>query len=248
MTHTRFASSYALALLLGLISLPAWGQAPPKASKVSALQNASEARWQVAVGATWLNPDGEIRLVRGDRKVVTNDAFSNAGIDGRVAYRVRRRIGISLSVSHATFSFLDRESFTIGEVIEERDDLHYTVFLGGVDVHLLPRRRWDPYVTGQVGYVLFNNELHLRSERVLPDDLSTINPEDIIFAVKDFIGIGVKAGLNWPLADRWFLNLEAGMTLTRLLADLIDQHRRRNNVVDLPLNPWGGSLRLGYRF
>ena len=206
--------------------------------------------WSFNGGLSWLELNGERRLVRGDRKVVTTNADGGLAPFLAASFKLSNRYSLTFGATRVTSSYTHTETFTNGLSVGTTDDLTLGMITGGV------KRSWGApgasqlNVDAHLAFLRYNDRLDLLSEQQLPADLSTINPTPFTLDVLNSFGAGLGIGVEVPLGDSGlFLSSGARLTLGFMPADIIDdpEDPEDGHDVNSPMHPLAIGLGLGYR-
>lgn len=207
--------------------------------------------WSMSGGVGWTALNGARRLVRGDRKVVTTDASGGwtPFIEAGVGLGDRYTLSFRVSTLHARYTH--NEAFTNGMELETSDDLPIRMFTGGVGRLWTPGHGATVTVGMHIAYLAYGDTLYLVSERIVPEDLSTINPGRLDLRVVNAFGLGGGAQLSVPLGGTGVrLALNARLTVAFMPANIIDDPEDPEPHVDVnsPMHPIDVGLALVYAF
>jgi hypothetical protein len=156
--------------------------------------------WSITLGTGWLALNGERRLVRDDRKVVTTDAESGVAPMLDVSFSLNDRYSLMFTATRLVSSYTHTETFTNGLGIATTDQLTLGMITGGL------KRTWGApgasrlEVDAHLAFLRYADRLELVSEQQLPADLSTITPTPFNLDVLDSFGGGLGVGVEVPLA------------------------------------------------
>ena len=230
----------------GLVAL-----ATTAATDLAAQNTTSSARsWSFSGGLSWLELNGERRLVRGDRKVVTTNAEGGVAPFLEASFPLNDRYSLTFAATRVESRYTHNETFTNGLSVETTDDLTLGMIAAGV------KRTWGRSgalklnVNAHLAFLLYNDRLELLSEQQLPADPSTIEATPFNLSVLNSFGGGLGIGVEAPLADSGlFLSAGARLTLGFMPADIINdpEDPEDGHDVNSPMHPLSIGLGVGYR-
>lgn len=210
-----------------------------------ATQPLSAQGFGVTVGPGWLSPDGEIRLVRGDRKVVTNQIDAGAVLDARAELRLGRRWGGSASLVVGGFDHHHVETFTEGEVLSSVNSLRYVAVLLGPTLTVLERNPARLSVGAQFSYNRYTGDFVITGETVLPP--GGVGPPNVSqrrWALRNDFRGGLSLVLDLSLSNRMAVSLTGRRIVTDFGADIVNDPEDDGQDIDLDFDPLGVALGL----
>jgi len=212
---------------------------------------AKDSSFKFRMGVDWLELNGEVRLVRGSRKVVTTDAGSGISWGGQVEFIPGGRFGFFLEFTQLASDYTHNEDFTNGLSISTTDDLKLNMIQVGFNRYYWQDRKIDFFAGVHFSYVMYSKKLNLFSEQMpLPADLSTINPTPFNLEVHNGPGIGIHLGIIIPLNQNWFISTGSSLSLAWMRADIIDDPEDPESGSDInsPFHPLKVGIKIGYRY
>jgi len=202
-------------MIFNKTSLGLIGAALLSASPLASAHEAGD--WLVRVGGSQLDPTSN----NGD--IV--DVDSESSITFNVAYMFTERWGLELL---ASTPFEHAINLIDGPRVGSTKHLPPTL---NVQFHLAPNADFQPYVGAGVNYTYFYDE-----ETTGP--LAGSNLE-----LDNSVGLGVQAGIDWMLGDKWFLNVDV-----RWISIETDATLDGEFLEEVSIDPMIYGAHLGYRF
>ena len=206
-------------------------------------REAPDYRWIVRGYGAYINPTGSRAVETQPNAIpVENPAFADGtqitqawakdgfGFGADIEYMVNPNVGIFGSILlgeiETHFMYDNPENWLMGD-----QDSDFNMFSAGVNYHFTPTSRVDFFAGGFVGLIQYDDVT-----------FSTEIGQDFRFDFDDDVGFGLQAGVDVPFKEGGPWIFTAGLKYVFTGAD--DQ----NSNVDPDIDPWIGTIGIGYRF
>ena len=203
---------------------------------MAAPADAQDDRWQLRVGAVWVDPDVDFRIVNDENDRFRAGADSAVGLGVALERRLSPRVGFELGALAAEPDLTLDADLTDGLHFRVSDGVRMTALTAGLNVHLTPDKPVDLYAGPLLGYVRFGDagfRVQVGGQTQAEDFRSG---EDFAFGAQ--IGADIAFG-NSP----WSINLAA-----KYLDASLEVTDDEGDRTDLGFDPLILSAGFGYRF
>jgi outer membrane protein W len=181
------------------------------------------------VFALWVDPSLDFYRQTGD-EVLTADADAAWGLGLSGEYQFTDRVGIELAAFRATPDLnLHNTVSELDLTVHTSDGLAMTPISLGVAVHLLPKSRFDMYITPFIAHISYSDLDFYLNETVVIDGQEVVLQDSIRVTVADDIAYGGVVGLDIPFSARpWAVTLSLRSMSTDL--DITDPEGAREKL------------------
>jgi hypothetical protein len=212
---------------------------------------------EISFGVNYSNPYGEIKLVRGTRKVVTTDFTGSLSYQLKATKIMNSKNCVSISIGFANYTYNNREDYNDGYRNYSSDDFNYIpLFLHYDRIIKMWNTKLDFILGGHTGIIIYQKEINLLSELHLleiPVDEWPPHPENLSpfdLEIHNGFGIGFHIGLRKMLyKERLFCEVVASASYASFSAGIInDFENDGDDDIQLKTNPFDLGIQIGYRF
>ncbi len=184
----------------------------------------TSSKLKIGFGVHYFTPDADIKLTRGDRKTVTHDLSGSLGLSGQLIYKLKGKKYLAFITELNSFKYVSTESFFFNNTSYSESDQ-----LINLNIHLgigwqFPLTNYSAFtIQPGITYLLHNNRLeNFPSERVLPENLNTVNVTTIDWEISNTFGVSLHTGYQKSISDKWLLEINGGVTFSSIEGDIVN--------------------------
>lgn len=200
------------------------------------------------INVGYLAPDGQTRLVRGNRKIVTTDMLNTFGFSAKFGYKISKTRYATFSINSANITYELKEDYTGGLKIYSDDDFSITAFniglqqyFGKSDIRL--------YGAVNVGYVIFLDDIDLLGEEYLnplPENEIVVYPYK--YKTHNYVGFGIDFGIDLDITEHFGFVIGSSLYMTEMRASLVDDPEDDGIDIESSANSLSFSVGMKYSF
>ena len=217
-------------------------------SQVGEVNNPS--KLSVSLGLQYSIPFMDITLDRGTRKTVTHEISPSIGLISCLRYHFRTKTFLLIALEYDSYNYKSTETFFNGMSFPAADKLLNININAGIG-WIFPIKDNKLLIQTYLVYVIHNKEFkNFFSERVLPDDLETINITTIDWNLINSPGLGLSIGYNVKIGKKMIIEFFDSVLFSIIEADIVDSPTSNDfdNEPNMSRTYWVNNLGGSYRF
>jgi len=187
-------------------------------------QSINPSKFSFSLGPQYAIPHADIKLKRGSRKTVEHQILPSLGFSTDIYYQFRDNKYLFIALDLSSFEYKSKEMFFFnGAEYPATDQMLNICIKAGIGWDFMTNKTNSIFLQPSLVYIIHNSTLKdFPSERILPNDLNTINITTIDWDLFNTLGIGLDTGYRYNLNERWTLEVRGTLILSLIEGDIVD--------------------------